>query len=186
MSLRGGRAGAAMPRPASFWNLKPHRALTTSPAFSGLEFQHMSGLSPNEQNVFGSDAYYHPITGGIVEVCRGAASELDQGLAHPALRKHTDEKAGKAMRERVIAYHNTPPLKPVAKLQAEQKAELDMVMARQKSELDTLKADHKTALEAAQLAEKKAAEAKAKADAADPPSPSGSGVASKPVAAVVP
>jgi hypothetical protein len=129
----------------------------------------MSGLSPNEQNVFGLDAYYHPITGGIVEVGRGAASELDQGLAHAALLEHKDEKAGKAMRERVIAYHNTPPLKPVAKLQAEQKAELDIVTARQKAELDTLKANHKAALESAQVEEKKAAEAKAKADAADKP-----------------
>jgi hypothetical protein len=119
----------------------------------------MSGLSPNEQNVFGSDAYYHPITGGIVEVGRGAADPVDQALAHAAALERTDAKAGKAMREAVIADHNKPKVKGAAKLQAEQKAELEIVTARQKSELDTLKADHKAALEAAQLAEKKAAEA---------------------------
>jgi hypothetical protein len=116
-------------------------------------------LTGAELNVFGSDAWRHPITGGIIETGRGSADPVDQALAHAAALERTDEKAGKAMREAVIADHNKPKLKPVAKLQAEQKAELEIVTARQKSEMDTLKADHKTALEAAQLAEKKSAEA---------------------------
>jgi hypothetical protein len=116
-------------------------------------------LTGAELNVFGSDAWRHPITGGIIETGRGAADPVDQALAHAAALERTDEKAGKAMREAVIADHNQPKLKPVAKLQAEQKVELEVVTARQKSELDTLKENHRVALEAAQAAEKKAVEA---------------------------
>ena len=129
----------------------------------------MGDLTGAELNVFGSQAYTHPITGGIVEVGHGAADPFDQALVHAATLERTDPKAGKAMREAVIADHNKPAVKPIAKLQAEQKAELDITIARQKSELDTLKANHAAALAAAQAAEKKAAEAQAKADAVTKP-----------------
>jgi hypothetical protein len=123
-------------------------------------------LTGAELNVFGSDAWRHPITGGIIETGRGAAAPVDQALAHAAALERTDEKAGKAMREAVIADHNKPKLKPVAKLQAEQKIEMATVVARQKSEVDTLEAAHKAAIEAAQLEEKKAVDKKAKDEAA--------------------
>ena len=130
----------------------------------------MGDLTGAERNVFGSESYRHPITGGIVEVSNGAPSPFDQALVHAAQLERKDEKAGKAMRDKVIADHNAPKIKGVAKLQAEQKAELEVVTARQKQELDTLKAKHKADLEAAQAEEAKikaADKPAAKSDALD-------------------
>ena len=145
----------------------------------------MGDLTGAELNVFGTEAYRHPITGGIVEVGNGAATPFDQALVHAAQLERKDEKAGKAMRDKVIADHNAPKIKGVAKLQAEQKAELEVVTARQKQELDTLKAKHKADLEAAQAEEKKIADAKAKASAADKTAAAGQPNAAAPLDALV-